>query len=220
MSGGERVDDTPVHKAIREALANCLINADYHGLRGVVIRKEPDKLVLANPGYIRTGKKQMRLGGESDPRNKALMKMFNLINIGERAGSGVPNIFNVWGDEGWEEPVIEERFDPDRTVLSLSFLKKEDVKMKEEENFFQKNERSLKEVLKEVLNQKDYEKTLPIIEYLETNSAITTQTARQITGKSLATAWRYIQILIKADVLESDGNTNNAEYILKKSVKE
>ena len=109
-------------------MANCLINADYHGLRGVVIRKEPDKLVLANPGYIRTGKKQMRLGGESDPRNKALMKMFNLINIGERAGSGVPNIFNVWADEGWEEPVIEERFDPDRTVLSLSFKKSGDKK--------------------------------------------------------------------------------------------
>lgn len=36
----------------------------------------------------------------------------------------MPNIFNVWADEGWEEPVIEERFDPDRTVLSLSFLKK------------------------------------------------------------------------------------------------
>ena len=52
------------------------------------------------------------------------MKMFNLINIGERAGSGVPNIFNVWEMEGWEEPVIEERFDPDRTVLSLSFKKK------------------------------------------------------------------------------------------------
>ena len=124
MAGGERIDDTPVHKALREALANCLINADYHGVRGVVIRKEPDKIVLANPGYVRTGKKQMRLGGESDPRNKALMKMFNLINIGERAGSGVPNIFNVWEDEGWEEPVIEERFDPDRTVLSLSFKKK------------------------------------------------------------------------------------------------
>ena len=128
MSGGERIDDTPVHKALREALANCLINADFHGLRGVVIRKEPDKLILANPGYVRTGKKQMRLGGESDPRNKALMKMFNLINIGERAGSGVPNIFNVWADEGWEEPVIEERFDPDRTVLSLSFKKKATVK--------------------------------------------------------------------------------------------
>ena len=54
--------------------------------------------------------------------------MFNLINIGERAGSGVPNIFNVWEDEGWEEPVIEERFDPDRTVLSLSFKKSDDKK--------------------------------------------------------------------------------------------
>ncbi len=128
MSGGERIDDTPVHKALREALANCLIHADYHGLRGVVIRKETDRLILANPGYVRTGKKQMRLGGESDPRNKALMKMFNLINIGERAGSGVPNIFNVWEDEGWEEPIIEERFDPDRTVLTLSFKKNGDKK--------------------------------------------------------------------------------------------
>ena len=38
---------------------------------------------------------------------------------------------NVWADEGWEEPIIEERFDPDRTVLSLSFVKKEYAKMKE-----------------------------------------------------------------------------------------
>ena len=125
MVGGERVDDTPVHKALREALANCLINADYHGVRGVVIRKDQNKIVFANPGYVRTGKKQMRLGGESDPRNKSLMKMFNLINIGERAGSGVPNIFNVWNDEGFVEPVIDERFDPDRTVLSLAFDKKQ-----------------------------------------------------------------------------------------------
>lgn len=35
---------------------------------------------------------------------------------------------NVWADEGWEEPIIEERFDPDRTVLSLSFKKSGDKK--------------------------------------------------------------------------------------------
>ncbi len=124
MYGGDRIDDTPVHKAVREALANCLINADFYGVRGVVIKKEPDKLIFENPGYIRTGKNQMRIGGESDPRNKGLMKMFNLINIGERAGSGVPNIFNVWEDEGWKEPEIIERFGPDRTVLILTFAKK------------------------------------------------------------------------------------------------
>lgn len=74
----------------------------------------------------------MRLGGESDPRNKSLMKMFNLINIGERAGSGVPNIFNVWNDEGFVEPEIEERFDPDRTILTLSFAKKATKKTQEQ----------------------------------------------------------------------------------------
>lgn len=74
----------------------------------------------------------MRLGGESDPRNKSLMKMFNLINIGECAGSGVPNIFNVWKDEGFIEPEIEERFDPDRTILSLSFVKRATKKTQEQ----------------------------------------------------------------------------------------
>ena len=38
---------------------------------------------------------------------KNLMKMFNLINIGERAGSGVPDIFKTWEQEGWVEPIIE-----------------------------------------------------------------------------------------------------------------
>ncbi len=70
----------------------------------------------------------MKKGGISDPRNKVLMKMFNLINIGERAGSGVPNIFNTWEDQGWVEPVIEEQFDPDRTLLILSFDKKQAIK--------------------------------------------------------------------------------------------
>jgi predicted HTH transcriptional regulator len=67
-----------------------------------------------------------------DPRNKSLMKMFNLISIGERSGSGVPNIFNTWADEGWKEPVIEERFDPDRTILTLEFVEKQAKKISEE----------------------------------------------------------------------------------------
>ena len=77
-------------KQFREALANCLINADYHGVRGVVIRKEEEKNYFCKSWLCPNREKQMRLGGESAPRNKSLMKMFNLINIGERAGSGVP----------------------------------------------------------------------------------------------------------------------------------
>ena len=50
--------------------------------------------------------------------------MFNLIGIGERAGSGVPDIFQTWNSQGWGEPVVEELYNPDRTVLTLSLAPK------------------------------------------------------------------------------------------------
>ena len=140
---------------MREALANCIINTDFYGKFGVIIIKEDDRLTLENPGYIRLGKEQMRRGGKSDPRNKSLMKMFNLIDIGEHAGSGVPNIFNVWEDKGWEEPVIEERFDPDRTSLILRFVKKQanktDKNMEKIRLYLQKYETAKQERLRNCL---------------------------------------------------------------------
>lgn len=84
-------------------MAKCLVNTDFYVVRGVVIKKDQDSIVMENPGYVRTGKRQMLKGGISDPRNKALMKMFNMIGIGERAGSGVPDIFSVWEQEGWND---------------------------------------------------------------------------------------------------------------------
>ena len=205
MVGGERVDDTPVHKALREALANCLINADYHGVRGVVIRKEQDKITFANPGYVRTGKNQMRLGGESDPRNKSLMKMFNLINIGERAGSGVPNIFNVWNDEGWEEPVIEERFDPDRTILTLSFLKKQTKKTSDKK---QANKSCHKKQ-----NKKTLENIEKIREYLSKNNISKTSDIAEYIGLSLP---RTRAILKEIPDVSPIGNNSNRKWTLQK----
>ncbi len=67
----------------------------------------------------------MLRGGISDPRNKTLMKMFNMIGIGERAGSGIPDIYQVWENEGWAAPVVEESYNPDRTRLTLEFAKKQ-----------------------------------------------------------------------------------------------
>ena len=66
-------------------------------------------------------------GGISDPRNTVLMKMFTLIDIGERAGSGIPNIYSVWNKQGWSAPTISEEFDPERITLSLP-LKKAAIK--------------------------------------------------------------------------------------------
>lgn len=119
MIRGNRIDDLPIYKAIREALANCIINADYYGHGGVVIKIDDNQITMSNPGNIRVGKRQMLIGGVSDPRNVSLMKMFNLISIGERAGSGVIDIFNIWNDEKLRKPKVIETINPDRTMLIL-----------------------------------------------------------------------------------------------------
>ena len=119
LEGTDRIDDTPLHKALREALANALIHADYYDRRGLVIQKWPDKIRIANPGAFRINVQEALVGGVSDPRNESLIKMFNLINVGERAGSGLPSIRTVWQKQGWQEPEIVESFNPDRTTLLL-----------------------------------------------------------------------------------------------------
>ena len=101
------------------------MNTDFYLPRGIVILKESDWIVMQNPGSIRTGKAQMLRGGISDSRNKAIMKMLNLISIGERAGSGVPDIYLVWAQKGWDDPVVEEQYGPDRTILTLAFTEKQ-----------------------------------------------------------------------------------------------
>lgn len=124
-----RVDETPLHDAVREALVNCLVNTDFYLPWNVIVEKYPDRITMANPGTILTGKYQMLKGGISQPRNKGLFKMFNLIGYGEHAGSGVPDIFKAWRDEGLNEPVVEEVFGggvPDRTILTLP-LKSDDL---------------------------------------------------------------------------------------------
>lgn len=69
FENGARVDDTPIHKAIREVLANCIVNTDYYGVRGIVIKKETDCIVIENPGDIRTGIDHIHMLVEIPPKH-------------------------------------------------------------------------------------------------------------------------------------------------------
>jgi predicted HTH transcriptional regulator len=129
IENGYRVDDTPVHKALREALANCLINADYYGEGGIVIKNYSDKITLENPGVLRIKIEEAISGGISSPRNSVLMKMFNFLDIGERAGSGIPNIYSVWAMQKLESPQIAERLDEIGRVCLTLPIKSADKKV-------------------------------------------------------------------------------------------
>lgn len=119
IDGVERLDDTRVHQAMREALANALIHANYYGRQGIVIEKTKTETVISNPGNLRISLAEALEGGISDPRNPVIFKMFSLINVGERAGSGLSNIQQAWEEYHWEKPLLFETFEPERTTLKL-----------------------------------------------------------------------------------------------------
>lgn len=122
LTANIKSDITPITTALQEALANCLINADYYGSNGVVIMKDDESITISNPGGFRVELDAARAGGISDPRNTAIMRMFNLIGIGSNDGFGISNIFSVWKSHKLVLPVIEESFNPESITLKLSFV--------------------------------------------------------------------------------------------------
>lgn len=119
VKGFQRIDDTPLHRLLREAVTNCLVHADYYGRQGIVVSKNKDGFVFANPGGMRISKSEALSGGVSDPRNATLLKMFSFIRFGERAGSGLNGIVYVWKKVYHTNPEIFVKEEYDRTFLKL-----------------------------------------------------------------------------------------------------
>ena len=114
-----RQDDTVIHQALREALVNTLVHADYTGRSSVLVVKYTDRFYFRNPGLMRIPLEIAIQGGESDCRNSYLHKMFRLIGLGEQAGSGIPKIYTGWQSQHKRMPVIEEQYELEQTIMTL-----------------------------------------------------------------------------------------------------
>lgn len=208
LEGGDRIDDTPVHKALREALANCMINADYYGRQGVVIVKERSQIVLSNPGGFRIDIEAAKSGGVSDPRNAALIKMFNLVNIGERAGSGIPNIYSVWKKQGWKLPVLSESYDPDRITLSLAIEKESDRKVEIKSN---DKKVGIKGDDKRIASGQKR----AIISYLTDHIQATSSELSILLGVGQERTRKILRELVAEEIIVTEGANRNRIYRLK-----
>ena len=122
LKDGQRQDDTPIHVALREALVNSLVHADYTGRVSVLVVKRPDMFGFRNPGGLRLPIDQVIRGGESDCRNRILHQMFLLVGLGERGGSGMPKIYSGWQSQHWRQPLLREKDLPEQTLLELHML--------------------------------------------------------------------------------------------------
>ena len=122
LQDGQRVDDSPIHEALREALANTLIHADYSGRASVMVVKRPDMFGFRNPGRMRIPPEIAIHGGNSDCRNRRLQTMFQLVGYGDHAGSGLPKIYTNWAGQHWRSPVLYESPEPEQTLMELRMV--------------------------------------------------------------------------------------------------
>ncbi|GGY44203.1 hypothetical protein GCM10011297_16430 [Bacterioplanes sanyensis] len=123
LDGAIRQDNSPVHQALREALINTLVHADYTGRASILVVKRPDMFGFRNPGLMRVPQELAVQGGDSDCRNRLIHQMFRYVGLGEQAGSGVPKIYRGWDSQHWRAPFLYEKELPsEQTLLELRML--------------------------------------------------------------------------------------------------
>ena len=119
LEGMVRVDDTPVHKAIREAVVNMIIHSDYMITGVLKIIKNDKGFVFSNPGSLRLPVRMIYEGGHSIARNPRIQTFFRMIGAGDNIGSGFPTILNAWGEENWRKPDLSEDTELQQVDLKL-----------------------------------------------------------------------------------------------------
>ena len=140
----------------------------------------------------------MLKGGISQPRNKGLFKMFNLIGYGEHAGSGVPDIFQAWKDAGMDAPRVEEMFGggtPDRTILTLPLV-------------------SANLPIGESADSSDSkERHSQILSIMDLNKEYSASEIAELVGLKGSRTRQLLKELVDSGKIEAKGNTKGKRYI-------
>lgn len=96
--------------AIREAVVNAVVHADY-AQRGAPIRLSvfDDRVEVENPGLLPFGLTfEDILAGVSKLRNRVIGRVFKELGLIEQWGSGIGRMRSVCRDQGLPEPRFEE----------------------------------------------------------------------------------------------------------------
>ncbi|ENH96019.1 putative transcriptional regulator [Gracilibacillus halophilus YIM-C55.5] len=198
-----RQTESRVHKALREAVLNTIIHANYFGEVGIVIEKKKSFFRFSNPGILRMPYEKAIVGGNSDPRNPLIFKMFAQIGLGERSGYGLESIHTTWKLQHWKRPALLEEFQPERTTLTLlptSLLPKEIVSY-------------IKEALKDRSHLLSPDELLVLVTaYQEKN--VTNVRLQDLTNKHSTEINKILSNLVEEGLLLPQGFGRGTTYIL------
>ena len=112
-------DEDGAISCLYESLINTLVHSDYYGEGGIVIEKERALFRFSNPGLFRISVEQALEGNISNLRNPNLFKMFILIGLCKRTGSGLKDIETTWRHYGNDAFDLIQDSESERTILTL-----------------------------------------------------------------------------------------------------
>ena len=209
------------YAAVEEALSNAVYHRAYDEREPIEVRVENDRIeIVSFPGPDRSvtieGLKSYRVSNRRY-RNRRIGDFLKELHLTEGRNTGFKKILNALEANGSPKPEFET--DEDRSYfITRLFIHEAFAKDANERNLNEvnkTNERSLSEVLSEVLTKKDFDKVIPIIKYLEEKGCITPKEAENVCDKSAATVRRYLGILTATGIVVAEGNTNNSIYRVK-----
>jgi predicted HTH transcriptional regulator len=214
LQGLQRIDETPVHKAVREAFVNLIIHADYLMDAGVLkIIKRNKEFEFTNPGILKLPLDDIYRGGNSRSRNPHMQTMLRMVGFGDNAGSGFPTILDTWSKQGWVKPELMEDTILNQVTLVLKMVKDENKNVIENvtENVIEISEEKIQELMTGY-SKKKIARAYKIVKIMIDNPQISIDDMRKALDVTDRTIARYISDLKKFKIIDRVGPDNGGSW--------
>ena len=169
----------------------------------MVVRHQRDGFVFSNPGTMLVSKEQYYTGGDSVCRNKYLQKMFSMIGVAEKAGSGTDKIMKGWREANWRSPKIEEQLQPDKVVLVMPM----------ESLLSEKAKATLTDKFGITANSFDHN-VMSVLALACDEGDVTNERLRYVLNMHKAAISDLLKLMVKNDLLEASGYGRGMRYRL------
>lgn len=219
LEGIQRIDETPVHKAVREAFVNLIIHADYLMDAGTLkIIKKNKSFEFTNPGILKLPIKDIFRGGNSKPRNPHMQTMLRMVGFRDNAGSGFPTILATWNAEGWIKPELVENTTLNQVTLNLCMmpswlleLQELETQIIEKLNTSPEEFQAIQQSLAEAMGNISIPKTEGIVAFAKSISAMPTVQCESIGNALMEVAKQGKEIADSAKLLSDKLAEKSAE---------
>ncbi len=132
--------------------------------------------------------------------------MFSLINVGERSGIGLCDVYSAWKANGYKEPEFVETVDPDRITLTLEI----EVRDKAAENVAN----DVANVATVINSYTLTESEKSVYEFIVSHVNASTKEISEATGVTARTVQRSIKELENHQIIKKAGARTRVEWII------